>query len=560
MGQRTLLVVQAVCILFGVAAVWIKPALGEWLGRCAPVRGVRWLAARPRLAIAFVGVCGFLSSVFASAVRGFPIPYAGDELGYLLAADTFAHGRITNPTPPNWQHFETLNTIFQPSYMSKFPPAQGLILALGQLIGGHAVAGVWLSIGLLCASVTWLLWAIVSPRWAVVGGLISVFDLGFFSYWSASYWGGAMAGIGGCLLLGSVLRSLQKPLLRLSLVMGLGIAVVMLSRPYEGGIYTLCCLAGGTILWKRKPLFSFHDAARKILLPLGIISLLLFLFIVGYNTQITGSWKKMPYAAYEESYGIAPLFVFQKPRPVPDYRHETFRTLYLGRDMGWYTQQQDVEGLLRMSVTKLRTSLLFYWSIGLILPLLACFVLARRSPHFGYILGIVAGVLAASLIGVFWSPHYIAPLTGTLILLPTFGIAALWHWKPQNKLIGRAISGVITASVVLIPSFSQSRILESPPEWRLARNKIVRGLEQKGGSHLVLVSYNETHDPHNEWVFNRADIPNSKLVWARLMSQRNNENLLAAYPNRSVWLLEPDADPPRLTPYFVKAGTKNLQK
>jgi len=57
---------------------------------------------------------------------------------------------------------------------------------------------------------------------------------------------------------------------------------------------------------------------------------------------------------------------------------------------------------------------------------------------------------------------------------------------------------------------------------------------------LVLVSYGKNHDLYQEFVYNRADIDHSRIVWARSLGANLDRKLIKYFPHRKVWLLEDD--------------------
>src|SRR3984885_3126192 len=162
-----------------------------------------------------------------------PTPNVSDDFSYLLIADTLRHFRLANPTHPLQQFFETFFVLQQPAYASIFPLGQGLILAIGWTIFGHPWVGVALSIGALCALCYWMLRAWTSPGWALVGGLLAVIEFGPLNQWMNSFWGGAVAACAGCLVFGSLPRLRDGSSARYGALLGLGIGLHWLCRPYE---------------------------------------------------------------------------------------------------------------------------------------------------------------------------------------------------------------------------------------------------------------------------------------------------------------------------------------
>ncbi len=72
-----------------------------------------------------------------------------------------------------------------PTYASKYPPAQALVLAAGQAVLGHPAWGIWFGCALFAASLCWMLQAWVTARWAVVVVILAIATGGISWYLGA---------------------------------------------------------------------------------------------------------------------------------------------------------------------------------------------------------------------------------------------------------------------------------------------------------------------------------------------------------------------------------------
>src|SRR5580658_2261746 len=233
----------------------------------------RRLASRPRWAVAAVGLTALLLRLAMLPLFPIPQPFVPDDFSFLLAGGTFANGRLTNPTPTMWMHFESIHISMEPTYMSMYFPAHGLVLAAGKVLTRHEWSGVLCVTALMCAAICWMLQAWLPPTWALLGGMLAVLRLGLFSYWINTYTGGgSLAALGGALVLGAFPRLMKRAQLRYSLLLGIGIAILALCRPYEG---LLLCIPVGFVLarwifWSRKRP-SARLVVRSAALPLALI-------------------------------------------------------------------------------------------------------------------------------------------------------------------------------------------------------------------------------------------------------------------------------------------------
>ena len=333
-----------------VVAAAVGVALpGGWRRPAAP------LARRPWLAAAVVAALSLAVNATVAWQHGMPVPRVHDEFSYLLAADTFAHGRLSNATPACADSFQSPHVLVRPTYASKYPPGQAVTLAVGLLLG-HPVFGVWLTCAAASVAVWWMLLAFVPAEWALLGGVaMAVHPL--MVDWGHVYWGGGAAVLGGALVLGGWGRLItpERPPLAASqtkpvgtpgprpgdpqprsrqrqtraidgFVLGLGLVVLASTRPYEGLIFSLPLLA--SLCWRRP--------------SLGTVVPLLAILAVGggltatYDYAVTGQALRMPFAEYAAQFDVYSKFWFLPERLPPAYPNAAMAAVHAVKERGRY--------------------------------------------------------------------------------------------------------------------------------------------------------------------------------------------------------------------------------
>ncbi len=517
------------------------PLIGDrWLRRIEGL-GAR-LARRKVWTLVAVALLAIVSRLALFLVMPLPKPATHDEFSYLLAADTFVHGRLANPPHPMWIFFDTFHVLQHPTYTSMYPPAQGGVLALGQLLG-HPWIGVLFSMALMCASITWMLQGWFPPQWALLGGTLALLRIHLFTYWLDSYWGGAVPAIGGALVIGAFPRIVKRQRPRDAVLMGIGAGLLANSRPFEGLLF---CIPVGIalIIWllsDRSP--AFRSTGLRVLLPLLCVSTLTLVFIGYYNRRVTGDAFLLPHVLDDRLHETIPLFVWQSysPRVYANAQFDGFYNVWV---VGKYHQP-----FVRLCWNKFRDWWVFFLGSFLAIPLVTLpWVLRDRRTRLPLVLFVWCGLGLFAV--VYFEAHYAAPMAAAFFILLVQAMRHLRRWEVRGRPVGIFLTRlVVVLAIARVGMLAVGAYRHPLQDWSIYRARIVRQLEATPGKQLVIVRYAPDHNVHDEWVYNGADIDGGKVVWARDVPGRDLKPLLEYFRERRVWVLEADASPARLEEY-----------
>jgi hypothetical protein len=570
----SILTIESSLTVIAVAVAYCWPRVGaSSFSRIE--RSFSHLARRRYLSVVVVGFAALLLRLAILPLWPIPKPVNTDDFSFLFAADTFAHGRLTNPTPAMWTHFETMHVSMTPTYSSMFFPAQGLVLAAGKVIFGHPWYGMLCVTALMCAAICWMLQAWLPPSWALLGGLLAVLRIGLFSYWINMYTGaGSVSALGGALVLGALPRLIKSASMRDWLLLAIGILVLANSRPYEG---LLLCLpvVFALVRWL---FFGKNRPPRAVLIRNAALPLLLMAtvgsWMAYYNYRNFGSPLTLPYTVNRATYAVTPHFLWESPSTEPFYRYKVMRDYYVGYELPEFKKLRSTSGFVPNTVLKGIRGFLFFAGIALIPPL---FMLQRvvrdRRIRFLVLCMIPLTIGVAVEAGI--RPYYLAPFTAIFFAIGLQSMRHMSQWKPGGRQAGRTMVRLLVTLCIALAAldvFATPLRLGMPitpgsiwtceclgsPQPGSERAKIQSTLEQLPGRHLILVRYAARHDPGEEWVYNSADIDGSKVIWARDIDLVHNSELIRYYKDRQVWLVEPDTTPATLSAYPAQ-GSSNTE-
>lgn len=512
---------------------------------------LRYPSSKPVLPYIFLAFYPLIGLVSFALIHGYSPPVVHDEFAYLLTADTFVQGRLTNQPPPFKEFFSTFHVITSNFYNGKYPPGQGLQLALGQVLG-HPLHGVWITIVLWSCSLYWLFKTMAPPATAFWGGVLFVPFFSFLSYHGQSYWGGSLGALGGALTLGGILYCWDNIRIHAAILCGVGLGLLQMTRPMEGLIFCSVPLVAISLKYLKQGNAGIRPWVLKFFFPMLVPLFMGISFHLIYNWANTGHALQLPYMSNNSS-----------------------------DVMRWGAPENLFAGSLGLSMRSIQawravSPLPWYFAIMVgilsIAGLLSTCTYHRQLDGSAWLVVACLGSIGVAIWGsqsfsrTVW-PHYVSAWSAPAGLLAMIGWRSMIEW-PSSAM--KVISIVFTVLVLLVLGSTmyltaRHAALINPStmvgkHWNCSdfgrhrqtiKERLLTFHQKSGLQQIVFVKYGQDHEYHKEWIYNDADIFHSPVIWARDLGAKKNNKLRSFVGGHWAWSLyiESDDQMPVLTPF-----------
>ncbi|HVW83577.1 MAG TPA: hypothetical protein VHB50_02815, partial [Bryobacteraceae bacterium] len=268
-----------------------------------------------------------------------------------------------------------------------------------------------------------------------------------------------------------------------------------------------------------------------------------------YNYRITGSPAQPPYSLYREAYGTPQSYWWQPPVVVTKFDHPELARNYQNQLQFW-ERRYSAAALWDSTWRRARDFWRFFIGPFLTPALLFPGVLFRHRRLRPWLL--VSGIFVLDHATYHaWYPHQSASETVLIVLLLVECWRALRAWQRRRGFglaLSRQLIAAFAAAIVLVSAGHALEPLLPPQTGRIwaslfpephPRDLAIQRLERYPGKHLVFVHYGPEHPWYDEWVFNGADIPRSRVVFARMCTPESDAALAQAMGDRDVWIADP---------------------
>jgi hypothetical protein len=225
------------------------------------------------------------------------------------------------------------------------------------------------------------------------------------------------------------------------------------------------------------------------------------------------------------------------------------KSLYVNWSRARQIEARTLEGYLGLVLKKLNLLWGFFPLLGGICLLPSVALLRRGNVWtrlaFAAVVAIV--IIELQLVHSYTYPHYLAPMAGLFYVVLFQGVR-WWRIAGRRHTAGRwVLPSIVTYSLLSLLAYCIWQFAGNEPS---ARAVIEARLSDMPGRHLVFVDYPRRHNLHQEWVYNRADIDSSQIVWANRLTEKENGQLVDYYgETRHAWVWHVGQQPPSLEPW-----------